>query len=87
MSSGFFFSFSPSKLLSHTYTRIRCISLCFVSFHDHWCPLVGRWVSIYIWYSVFHLSPFLVVDCVVWCVAGAYYSVRYPVYVSPCMYV
>ena len=46
MSSGFFFSFSPSKLLSHTYIRIRCISLCFVSFHDHWCPLVGRWVSI-----------------------------------------
>ena len=44
--SGFFFSFSPSKLLSHTYVRIRCILLCFVSFHDHWCPLVGRCVSI-----------------------------------------
>ena len=47
VSSGCFFSFSPSeKLSSHTYTRIRCISLCFVSFHDHWCPLVGRWVTI-----------------------------------------
>ena len=44
-------------------------------------------MGIYLWHSVFHLSLFLVVDCVVWCVAGAYYSVRYHGYVSPCMYV
>ena len=42
----FFFYFSPLKLSLHTYIRIRFKAFHFVSFYDHWCPLVVRKVSI-----------------------------------------